>query len=155
MSLAAWEVEDHLLIVYLLRDVSESDPASRDDLGRVEVISLCTVSSFLSYESVVAIAIEQIRNGQTPTRLDEMAIIEVDLDAPYLQKEYNILDISPALMGGASVTVGFEGGPILHFWLYPLAWQFPVIRVISKLDEDGKLVRKLKGENVSSQKDDA
>ena len=143
MSLATWEIDtDRLLIAYI--DRPNEAALNRKTVGIIRSIGTCTTKSFLSYIAVVSISIEQIRAGKTPTRIeddtvlearigsgpDEIRLIDVDFDASFFAKEYNIVSVELGLMGGAWVYAVFGSNRYIAFWLYPLRWEFPVIRAI-------------------------
>lgn len=101
--------------------------------GTVKSIRLARRNSITVYEAVVAVAIEFIRQGQRPPQLEEHAIVDVDLDAPYFRQDYEIFGTAGNLMGGANVGVAFASGEALAFWIYPLAGIEPAIRSIYPL----------------------
>jgi len=143
MSLATWKTDnDRLVIAYIERPNKAT--SNHSTAGVIRSIGTCTIKSFLSYIAVVSISIEQIRAGKIPTRIedstileasigsgsDEMKLVNVDFDAPFFAKEYNIVKAELGLMGGAWVYAVFGTDRYIAFWLYPLRWEFPVIRAI-------------------------
>ena len=105
-------------------------------VGTVKSIAYCSPKSFVGYNALVAIAIEQIKRGVTPPAFEKEDIltINVELDSPIFNEEYEMLGARQAPAGGAEVLVVFlESKVVLAFWVYPLQWQFPVIRAIYKL----------------------
>jgi hypothetical protein len=105
----------------------------------VKSISHCNRKSFVGYSALVAIAIEQIKRNVTPQAFEteEIMTINVEPDSPLFNEEYEMLGVRPAPMGGAEVLVTFlESKVVLAFWVYPLEWQYPVIRAIYKLGDE-------------------
>lgn len=135
---ALWEEgEGRYIIAYIRRN---PEHATEEELGTIRALGYCTVKSFMSYEAVVSIAVEQIRDGQRPSRMEEMAMVPVNLEAKFFQEPYNILGVTQNIMGGANAHVAFGEEKCLVFWLYPQRWEFPMIRAIydrenPKIDE--------------------
>lgn len=136
-SIAVWEVDDKLLVVEFWRSANDKKTLlSSQQLGTVKSISYCNRKSFVGYNALVAIAIEQIKRGITPPAFEkeDILMIDVELNSPIFDEEYEMLGARPALGGGAEVIVGFVKSKIaLAFWVYPLQWEYPVIRAIYKL----------------------
>lgn len=139
-SMAVWEIDDKLVVVEFWR----SNPRTTtllpsQQLGTVKSISYCNRKSFVGYNALVAIAIEQMRRGVTPSAFEKEDIltIDVELDSPIFAEEYEMLGARLAPSGGAEVLVAFiESKVVLAFWVYPLKWRDPVIRAIYKLRSD-------------------
>ncbi|MBC7933534.1 MAG: ATP-binding protein [Rubrivivax sp.] len=138
-SIAVWEIEDKLLVAEFWRSSNDKTTLlSSQQLGTVKSISYCNRKSFVGYNALVAIAIEQIKRAITPTSFESENIVmmNIEIDSPIFNEDYEILGARPALMGGAEVLVAFiESKVVLAFWVYPLEWKYPVIRAIYKLGE--------------------
>jgi len=135
-SIAVWEIGDKLLVAEFWRSDSRKTLLSSHQLGTVKSIAYCNRKSFIGYNALVAIAIEQIKRGVTPPAFEKEDILtmDVELGSPIFSEEYEMLGAQPALYGGAEVIVAFmESKIVLGFWVYPLEWQYPVIRAIYKL----------------------
>ncbi len=136
-SIAVWEIDDKLLVAEFWRSSSnDKTPLPTQQSGTVKSISYCNRKSFVGYNALVAIAIEQIQRGVTPPAFEteDILTMNIDLDSPILNEEYEILGARPAIMGGAEVLVAFiKSKVVLAFWIYPLQWQYPVVRAIYKL----------------------
>jgi hypothetical protein len=136
-SIAVWEIDDKLLVVEIWRSSSNKKTLlSSQQLGTVKSIAYCNRKSLVGYNALVAIAIEQIKRGITPPAFenDDILTRNVEFDSAIFEEDYEILGARPAIMGGAEVLVAFiESNAVLAFWIYPLRWQYPVIRAIYKL----------------------
>jgi hypothetical protein len=136
-SIAVWEIEDKLLVVEFWRSSSNKTTLlSSQQLGTVKSIAYCNRKSFVGYNALVAIAIEQIKRSIAPTTFEREGILteEPELHSLLLNEEYEMLGARPCIMGGAEVVVGLiESKVACAFWVYPLQWQEPVIRAIYKL----------------------
>lgn len=139
-SIAVWEVDGKLLVVEFWRS-SKKTQLSSQQLGTVKSIAYCNHKSFVGYNAIVAIAIEQIKRGVTPPvfETENILTMNIKLDSPVFNEDYEMLGARPAIMGGAEVLVAFiEPKVILAFWVYPLGWQYPVIRGIYKLEGESE-----------------
>jgi hypothetical protein len=136
-SIAVWEITDKLLVVEFWRSGNDKKTLlSSQQLGTVKSISYCNHKSFVGYNALVAIAIEQMRRGITPSSFEREDIVtmDIELDSPIFDEDYELLGARPALMGGAEVLVAFiVSKVVLAFWVYPLEWKYPVIRAIYKV----------------------
>lgn len=132
-SLAVWPRGQDLILIEIWRRRPTVGLYVDILPGTVKSIRLARKNSITVYEAVVAVAIEFIRQGQRPPQLEEHAIVDVDLDAPYFRQDYEIFGIAGHLGGGANVGVAFAGGQALAFWIYPLAGIQPAIRAIAPL----------------------
>jgi hypothetical protein len=132
-SLAVWTRDQDLLLLEIWRQRPTVGGYVDILPGTVKSIRLARKNSITVYEAVVAVAIEFIRQGQRPPQLEEHAIVDVDLDAPYFRQDYEIFGTAGHLGGGANVGVAFAGGQALAFWIYPLAGIQPAIRAIAPL----------------------
>ncbi|MCA1643718.1 MAG: ATP-binding protein [Acidobacteria bacterium] len=136
-SIAVWEIDDKLLVVEFWRSSNDKKTLlSSQQLGTVKSISYCNRKSFVGYNALVAITIEQIKRGITPPlfETENIVLMNVELDSPIFDEDYEMLGARAALAGGAEVLVAFiESKVVLAFWVYPLQWQYPVIRAIYKL----------------------
>jgi hypothetical protein len=136
-SIAVWEIDDKLLVVEFWRSSNDKKTLlSSQQLGTVKSIAYCNQKSFIGYNALVAIAIEQIKRGFTPPAFEQEKILmmDVELNSPIFDEEYEMLGAQPAIGGGAEVIVGFVKSKVaLAFWVYPLEWKYPVIRAIYKL----------------------
>jgi hypothetical protein len=129
-------MEDKLLVVEFWRSSSRERTPSSKQLGTVKSISYCNRKSFVAYNALVAIAIEQIQRGITPQSFEKEGILttDVELASIIVNEEYEILGVRRVPMGGAEVLVGFKPSKaIVGFWIYPLQWRYPVIRDIYKI----------------------
>jgi hypothetical protein len=136
-SVAVWEINDDLLVAEFWRSSNVKKgllPAQQ--LGTVKSISYCRKKSFVAYTALVAIAIEQLSKGITPPIFTpgEIVTMDIELDSPIFNEQYEVLGARPAIMGGAEVLVSFpESKVLLAFWIYALQWKYPEIRAIYKL----------------------
>jgi hypothetical protein len=146
LSLAMWKVDENVLICYFWRKMPDDSGRYPDaQLGRVQGIIYCDSASFACYEPLVSIAIQQMRNGIKPSNLHSERAIDIDINAPFLQEEYDILNSELFPHGGAYSIVKFEGGEHLLFWLYPKIsdslddepW-FPYFKKITKWKSETK-----------------
>ena len=138
-SIAVWEIDDKLLVVEFWRSSTRKTLLSSQQLGTVKSIAYCNRKSLIGYNALVAIAIEQIKRGITPSSFESEDILtmDIELDSPMFSEEYEILGARPSIVGGAEVLVAFTASEVvLAFWVYPLEWQYPVIRAIYKLGGD-------------------
>lgn len=161
-SVAVWEIDDKLLFVMIWSNKNHDDSIPFQQLGTVRTISYCNKKSFIGYNALVARAMEQIGRGEIPNDFEreDITITGIDLNSPLFQKEYELLGARPALMGGAEVLVGFtESKEVIAFWIYPLQWQYPVIRAIYNLRGDNldsgskevdKILKQIKDDNDKS-----
>lgn len=137
-SIAVWEIDDKLLVVGFWRSSDRKTLLSSQQLGTVQSISYCNRKSFVGYNALVAIAIEQTKRGVNPPAFEreDIPMTGVELDSPVFNEEYEMLGARPAISGGAEVLIAFaESEVVLAFWVYPLEWQYPVIRAIYKLGD--------------------
>ncbi len=136
-SIAVWEIDDKLLVVEIWRtNNNKKTLLSSQQLGTVKSICYCNRKSFVGYNALVAIAIEQSKRGITPPAFERNDILTTDIELNNLisSEEYEMLGARLAIMGGAEVLVAFiESKVVLAFWVYPLGWEHPVIRAIYKL----------------------
>ncbi|SRR6266568_6467837 len=136
-SLAVWEIEsDRFLVVELWSSKNNNQTLPSQKLGTVKSIAYCNRKSFIGYNALVAIAIEQIRRGIVPEAFEreDLTTLEPSLDSPIYKESYELLGAKPALFGGAEVLVAFtESNTVVAFWIYPLGWVDPVIRAIYTL----------------------
>jgi hypothetical protein len=142
-SIAVWEIENKLLVVELWRSDYREKPPSPKQLGTVRSISYCNRKSYVGYNALVAIAIEQIKRGVTPPAFEkeDILMMDVELNSSTFDEDYELLGARQAIGGGAEVLVGFvKSKAVLAFWVYPLQWQYPVIRAVYKI----------KGESVTT-----
>jgi hypothetical protein len=132
-----WEIGETLLVVEFWRSGSNKQTLlSSHQLGTVKSISYCNRKSMVGYNALVAIAIEQIKRGITPPIFEAEDLLKKDdeLYSMILNEDYEMLGGRFAVMGGAEILVGFiESKAALAFWVYPLAWKDPVIRMIYKV----------------------
>jgi hypothetical protein len=136
-SIAVWEVDGKLLVAEFWRSSNDKKTLlSSQQLGTVKSIAYCNRKSFVGYNALVAIAIEQIKRGIIPSSFEteDILMMGVNLDSQIFDQEYEMVGARPAIAGGAEVIVGFvKSKTALAFWVYPLEWKYPVIRAIYKL----------------------
>ena len=137
-SIAVWEIDDKFLVTEIWRGNSrKTSLLPTKQLGTVKSICYCNRKSYVGYNALVAIAIEQIKRGITPPvfEREDIKMTEAALDDPIFTEEYEMLGVRTAPMGGAEVLVAFlESEVVIAFWVYPLQWLYPVIRAIYKLE---------------------
>jgi len=136
-SIAVWGIEGNLLVVEFWRSRSREKESSSKQSGTVKSISYCNRKSFVAYNALVAISIEQIKRGVIPPAFEKGGILtmDVELESLIVDEEYEVLGASRAPMGGAEVLVAFRPSKaVLGFWVYPLRWRYPVVRDIYKLE---------------------
>ncbi len=141
-SLAVWEIDDDkMLVVELWSSKAGNHLVPSQQLGTVKSIAYSNRKSFIGYNAMVAIAIEQIRRGLIPSAFErpELTTLEPKLDSPIYAENYELLGARPALTGGAEVLVDFtESKTLIAFWIYPLEWRYPVIRAIYTIHPKGE-----------------
>lgn len=141
-TMAVWEFDDKLFMITIWSNKNKDNTIPFQQLGTVNTISYSNQKSFVGYNILVVRAINQIREGKIPKEFEreDILIDNIDLDSSLFHQEYELLGAQQALMGGAEVWIGFpETKEVVAFWVYPLRWQFPVIRAIYKLQPNQDL----------------
>ncbi len=142
-SMAVWRIDEKLLVIEIWSNRNRDNTIPSQQLGTVKSIIYCNKKSYVGYNVLVVQAIEQIQRGEIPKEFEreDITLMNIELDNPVFKESYELLGARQATMGGAEVLVAFEESEIvLAFWVYPLQWQFPVIRSIYKLGEAIKQV---------------
>jgi hypothetical protein len=134
ISMAMWNIGESFLITAIIKKPLSKIPEVSLKSDPIYMIIHCIKSSFALYEAIVSVAIQQIRIGERPSLMEDRCVLEVDLHDKLFHEDYNIIAIVPSLFGGAIVHVAFESKKIISFWIYPLGWERPVIRVIAQFE---------------------
>ena len=107
-------------------------------MGTVKSVIYCNKKSYVGYNVLVVQALEQLQREEIPIEFEreERTILDFEFDDSVFKESYELMGARPATLGGAEVLVLFaESQTVIGFWVYPLQWQFPVIRGVYKLGE--------------------
>lgn len=135
-SMAVWNIRGKLLVVEIWSNRYRDNKIPFHQLGTVKSIMYCNEKSYVGYNVLVVKALAQLQLGQTPKEFEreDIVLMDIELDDSVFGESYEILGARPHTFGGAEVLVAFvESETVLAFWVYPLQWQFPVIRGIYKI----------------------
>jgi Putative DNA-binding domain len=142
-SMAVWNIDKKLLVVEIWSNRNRDNTIPSQQLGTAKSIIYCNRKSFVGYNVIVVLAIEQIRLGKIPSQFerDDITLLNIELNDPIFSESYELLGAQASTIGGAEVWVGFtESKTLIKFWIYPLQRQYPVIRGIWKTSENANEV---------------
>ena len=138
-TMAVWSIDENLLVIEIWSNRNRDHTIPSQQLGTVKSIIYCNEKSYVGYNVLIVKAIEQIQLGNIPDEFEreDITLMNIELNDPVFNESFELLGARPATLGGAEVLVAFEESKIvLAFWVYPLQWQFPVIRSIYKIEEN-------------------
>ncbi len=136
-TIAIWEIGEVMVFIEIWSNKYRDSSVPSQQLGTVRAVSYCKRKSLIAYNAMVAKAMKELRQGILPESFEreERTFLDINIEDPIFQKDYELLGGRQAEMGGVEVLVGFpETEEVLGFWIYPLQWQFPVIRGVYKLN---------------------
>jgi hypothetical protein len=132
-SMAIWDRGEQFLVIQVWKPAHRDDGSYSAQLGTVKAIIYCNKKSYVGYNAVTIISIEQIKRRQKVEYLEshDLPLHGITLDDPVFHEDYVVLGGTPGAMGGANVFVEFKPSQTLvDFWIYPLMWSEPVVRSI-------------------------
>lgn len=132
-SMAIWDRGDQFLILEIWKPTHRDAEGNAGQFGTIRAIIYCNKKSYVGYNAVAIITVEQIKRGQQPEYFEREDIFldDIDLKDEVFHQSYVLGGGQPATFGGSQVYLNFETAEtLLVFWIYPLNWSYPVVRSI-------------------------
>jgi len=137
ISFAHYDLKNKFLTLSIWRDKPENPPTDFK-VGNIQGIGYCQKYSVLACQPLVAITIEEIKNGLSPTYLEPLSekSIALDFSSSFFHEPYEMSQMQYGKYGGYYIYVHFViSKKTIAIWLYDLSWSEMVIRSMRDLEE--------------------